>query len=454
VTATLPLVLEREIFAPAEDLLRAFAEPERLRDWFHPVAGLAPDAVRLDVRPDGAFTLALELPLGERLRFDVRYHEIGGERVVFHLARHDGNGRAGAPMRVTVTAAPGAGATRLRLHHEGVADDERAMYAQSWEHAFRRLVGGCPEHLERYYARLQAFPRHRSRFGGLWPDLSNAAELVAGKEALGILDAADAARFRHWIEHGYVVLEGAIEPVLVERLRAELDRAWEHGDERVVVERFEADRRVLSHLAPGLRDRPHKVLDYHAVSPAAREAQFAPAIRRFLGQLFERPPLAFQSLVFRWGSEQDMHQDTAFVVLRSPMELVGCWIALEDVAPGSGELQYYAGSHRIPEYLWFGRGRARPNEYDDLADFLRHVRAESERLGCELRRFHPRKGDVLLWHADLVHGGARRALPDVTRKSFVTHFCPVDVDPEWLGEMPSSPRLEHAPGCFYCHPLR
>jgi hypothetical protein len=49
-------------------------------------------------------------------------------------------------------------------------------------------------------------------------------------------------------------------------------------------------------------------------------------IRRFLGLLFERPPLAFQSLLFRWGSEQEMHQDAAYVVLRSPMELVGCWI--------------------------------------------------------------------------------------------------------------------------------
>jgi hypothetical protein len=218
---------------------------------------------------------------------------------------------------------------------------------------------------------------------------------------------------------------------------AHCDSQWGHD--------FRPEYRTLINARIALGRLP--ILALTATADDATRADIA-------AQLFDRPPLAFQSLVFRWGSEQDMHQDTAFVVLRSPMELVGCWIALEDVAPGSGELQYYAGSHRIPEYLWFGRGRARPNEYDDLADFLRHVRAESERLGCELRRFHPRKGDVLLWHADLVHGGARRALPDVTRKSFVTHFCPVDVDPEWLGEMPSSPRLEHAPGCFYCHPLR
>jgi hypothetical protein len=109
--------------------------------------------------------------------------------------------------------------------------------------------------------------------------------------------------------------------------------------------------------------------------------------------------------------------------------------------------------HRIPEYLWLGRSRSRPYEFDDLGDFLRHVREESERLGCPLHRFQPKKGDALFWHADLVHGGAKREQPELTRKSLVTHFCPLDVDPEWLGQIPSSPKLEHAPGCFYCYPL-
>jgi len=172
------------------------------------------------------------------------------------------------------------------------------------------------------------------------------------------------------------------------------------------------------------------------------------------GWLFERPPLAFQSLFFRWGTEQAMHQDTAYVVLRSPMEMVGCWVALEDIAEGTGELQYYVGSHRIPEYLWFGRARAKPYDFEDDQDFLRHVREESERMGCPLERFRPRKGDVLLWHADLVHGGSKRVHLERTRQSLVTHYCPVDVDPEWFGELSGSQKLEHEPGHYYCFQRR
>ena len=58
------------------------------------------------------------------------------------------------------------------------------------------------------------------------------------------------------------------------------------------------------------------------------------------------------------GSEQGLHRDTAFVVVDPPMSLVAAWIALEDVAAGSGELTYVPGSHRLPEYLFSGQVQA------------------------------------------------------------------------------------------------
>ncbi len=446
------LVLQREFHAQPEELYRAWVEPERFRRWFQPIAGVEAERVQLEPRPGGVLTLGFRLPGGGMMEIEGRFRELEPSRLVLDLTRL-APGSACRPTLVTVTIQPGAGTTTLVLRQEGVAEEDRLDFESAWKRCLGRLAGVCQDSLDRFYERLDRQPRFRSRFGGLWPDLSNAEELIAGKQALGVLTAEDAQRFRRWVSDGFVVLERAVSPELVDRLRNEIDAAREKGDSRVACELFENGQRTFRRLEPSLRDVPHKVLDYHGVSRAARDVQFAPAIRRFLGQLFERPALAFQSLLFRWGSEQDMHQDSAYVVLRSPMELVGCWIALEDVVPGSGELQYYVGSHRIPEYLWLGRARSRPYEFDDLDDFLRHVREESERLGCPLQRFRPKRGDALLWHADLVHGGAKRERPELTRESLVTHFCPVNVDPEWLETIPSSPKLEHAPGCYYCHPL-
>lgn len=446
--------IERGYRASLAELHRAWTDPERLRRWFQPLVGHEAASLTLEPRAGGRVALEFVLPGELRFSLEGRFQELSPGRIAFDLARFDAARVAGPATRIAVSLAQVNGLATLALEHEGVPEGERGDVELSWHHCLGRLAGVLSESVERFYGRLERYPRFFSRFGGLWPDLSDVEARIAGKQALGVLTADDAAQFRHWAEKGYVVFPGAVAHALVDEMRGELERAFEHGDPRAVLDVYTGGRRSFPRLAPGYRDVPTKVLDYHAVSRAAREVQFAPRVRRFLGQLFERPPLAFQSLYFRWGTEQDMHQDTAYVVLRSPMEFVGCWIAMEDIAEGTGELQYYVGSHRIPEYVWFGRGRAKPYEYEDDRDFLRHVREESERRGCTLQRFRPKKGDVLLWHADLVHGGSKRVHKHITRQSFVTHFSPVDVDPEYWNDVPSSPKLEHAPGCFYCSPLR
>ena len=149
-----------------------------------------------------------------------------------------------------------------------------------------------------------------------------------------------------------------------------------------------------------------------------------------------------------------MHQDTAYVILRSPLEFVGCWIALEDVTEGSGELMYYEGSHRISEYLWGGKCRAMPLNVIDQSEYLKSLHTKSRAMKLPLRRHCPKKGDVLLWHADLVHGGAKITVPGRTRSSFVVHFCPFDNDPAWFAWTRHSGKARHASGGYTCHTIR
>ena len=76
------------------------------------------------------------------------------------------------------------------------------------------------------------------------------------------------------------------------------------------------------------------------------------------------------------------------------------------------------------------------------------MQRQSEAAGCELVRFLPKKGDALIWHADLVHGGSPRTDRDLTRWSLVSHFCPLDVGPLTPGDDGVEPR-RHGEGCFY-----
>jgi hypothetical protein len=291
--------------------------------------------------------------------------------------------------------------------------------------------------LGRAWKKLQ-LRRHRrgfhSRFGGLWTDRLDAAEILAARAERGALGPRDATRLEAWIRDGYWIEPRAVPLAAVERLKVDLAALWAARDPSV---RVEYGGRYLS-LAPGLPEEHAKLVDVYARSQAALELALAEPIRRFLALAFESPPLLFQSLSFARGSEQPIHQDTAYVVVVPPMAMIAAWIALEDVREGSGELAYFAGSHRLPEHLFHGArnwNRAR----DGLAAQERYhagLLDACAAAGLERRTFLPRAGDVLFWSADLAHGGTPIRDRALTRQSLVCHYCPDGAEPYYSAYRP------------------
>ncbi len=294
-------------------------------------------------------------------------------------------------------------------------------------------------------------PRFRSRFGGLWTDRENAHELLRGRVALGWVDEVEAARLTQWIDEGYVILEGAVEPSRIDALLDELNRTlggelprrraewWQDGVKHVDI----AGPATMDHAAA-------KLLDLYITSEAARQVSLHPRVVRFLSLIFERPPMAFQSLTMKRGTQQPVHTDTTFVRVSSALELAASWVALEDVAPGSGELEYYPGSHALEELLFDGVHKWTPEGATIVDDYSERLHAHAQEAGLELRRFRPKKGDVLIWAADLYHGGAQEIGEGLTRRSHVTHYCPVDRAPMYLYRDPRLERREGPNGGFYC----
>jgi phytanoyl-CoA dioxygenase PhyH len=272
--------------------------------------------------------------------------------------------------------------------------------------------------------------RYRSRFGGFWTDLTYAHTLVEGKRALRWISEAEAALLDTWINEGFTIIPQAVRHHLIDEVDQTVERIWNGtSQDQYYVEFWERDHKTIQPAGPKFRDKQVKVLDLYAHSGAARQIVFAPPIVRFLTLVFERPLLAFQSLYFRWGSTQDIHQDSAFVKVSSPMELTASWIALEDVRPNSGELEYYVGSHELEDYLFEGAFKWMPFRSPEYHTFITSLRTRSEARGLKLQRFLPKKGDVLIWSADLAHGGSKDVMTGVTRKSLVTHYCPANCDP-------------------------
>jgi phytanoyl-CoA hydroxylase len=245
-----------------------------------------------------------------------------------------------------------------------------------------------------------------------------------------------------WERDGYVILRGVLDPSACDALGEVLGEAWRYGHpDQLVVDSTTGRSRKLE---AGDARRLTRAVDTHVHYPEARELLAHPVVTGRLREIFGADPLYFQTLVFELGSEQGLHQDTSFVVVDDPMAMVGVWIALEDVRAGSGELRYVPGSHRLAPYE-FGPGRRHFDSSIDPASlheaYYPLITQRCADAGLAEQRFLARKGDVLIWSADLVHGGSPIVDATLTRRSLVAHACPVTANPHFFSYLPGNRTL-------------
>ncbi|MBX9629212.1 MAG: phytanoyl-CoA dioxygenase family protein [Burkholderiales bacterium] len=231
---------------------------------------------------------------------------------------------------------------------------------------------------------------------------------------------------QHFLDEGWVVLEGAVDLQLVDGLVSDVAafrRAHDDGKDE-----FGHGKRIgLLHVA---LERSLKV------------ALNKPAIA-FLKWYFGDDPVLFGSLTFEVGTEQNAHHDAAFFHTEPADAMAGVWIALEDIDDDSGPLFYIPRSHRLPRLkardvlnsnpglrervLAFRQSGKRAAESIALADEVYAAwDVEMQRRLAELGAVKApallKKGDVFVWHGWLIHGGLPRRSMPLSRRSMVCHF--------------------------------
>jgi phytanoyl-CoA hydroxylase len=296
--------------------------------------------------------------------------------------------------------------------------------------------------------RQQAEFTYRSKFASLWIDRVDALEELKRRALVDQNYRQHAEQLAFFIENGFVVIENAVSSNDIDSYMKEFDEALDAGNlfplMASVPERGPQDKGIVpAYKAP--RYKPlTKYLDTYWLLDKARPLVFNKAVVQFLNLVFEDAPLAFQGLHFETGSTQAIHQDTAYVVAEKPLALVASWLALEDIKPGSGELNYYVGSHKLPDWKYSGVYKHFNHQRDKREEHLNHLRflhEESQRKGYPLQSFLPKKGDLLLWAADLAHGGAEIKNAKSTRRSLVTHFCPASLRPNYFKYLSKNKRV-------------
>ncbi len=259
----------------------------------------------------------------------------------------------------------------------------------------------------------------------LWIDRPDAIGSIERLRATGRIDETQARNLGDYVEKGYCVLDLDLPEATLQSIDEDVERLWRERPRDVAVA-YRGLLKPMSDADPAQDRRPScRIADLHGSSEAALDLYLHPEVFRYLRLIFDEIPVATQSLYFQWGSQQQLHRDPVHVQMQPPSHLAAIWFALEDLAPGCGPLTYVPGSHRLPYY------EIEPGEY--RLDAYRHGDAEAEamarfdletcqRHGLEVHPFLGKRGQALLWHHSLLHGGSYPEDPELTRKSFVVHF--------------------------------
>jgi ectoine hydroxylase-related dioxygenase (phytanoyl-CoA dioxygenase family) len=216
--------------------------------------------------------------------------------------------------------------------------------------------------------------------------------------------SAEAARL-HLLRWGFALLNDVIPAATVRRFRAEYDAAIDAGK------------------LPYQRGTSQRIQQAHRL-PHGRKIWLDPTILQFLRDWFRDEPCACQTLLYVHGSEQKAHQDTIHLTAYPAGFMCGVWVALQDVQPGSGELFVLAGSHRTPRAMSADL-RIKKVVNDDYSEFVKldeWIEGIIGKGGFPTVTYRPKAGQVLVWHENLIHGGAPRLSRDIERHSIVSHY--------------------------------
>lgn len=226
----------------------------------------------------------------------------------------------------------------------------------------------------------------------------------------------------NWDRDGMLILPGFFDEAQLRDVDATMRRIWQRRDPRVVVDDMNTGRRCLLSALSEEEGRAHrfKTNDLFLTEASIREVALGGGMADVLAQLLGQVPVLCNSLNFDQGSSQGAHIDALYMTPITRGHLCAIWVALEDVAPEAGPLFFFRGSHRLPIHT-FSDGSHHAIE-SEMAVWHANKDREVLEHGLRCETFLAKRGDVLIWSSELLHGGTPIQDPNKTRKSVVFHY--------------------------------
>ncbi|NEP06983.1 MAG: phytanoyl-CoA dioxygenase family protein, partial [Okeania sp. SIO4D6] len=168
-----------------------------------------------------------------------------------------------------------------------------------------------------------------------------------------------------------------------------------------------------------------RIQDAWTFNQDVKKIATSPKIINLLKILYQREPIPFQTLNFKFGTQQSTHSDSIHFSSMPARFMCGVWVALEDIDANNGPLHYYPGSHKLPIFDLNDlgiTGSYQNKPYDVYPIYEEFLQSLIEHNGLKKVELYVKKGQALIWAANLLHGGSPVLDKNRTRYSQVTHY--------------------------------
>jgi hypothetical protein len=202
-----------------------------------------------------------------------------------------------------------------------------------------------------------------------------------------------------------------------------------------ILDEYTAER---SKLPKDRAQRSNFWAGWHYATPymhceALRVLALHPNIWHKINALIGEPMGLHLALTGFVSTERAWHQDTYLNPDYLWSYYLAVWIALDDVDPDSGPFEFVPGSHlwpalrreRLFRYMTpaLQQNEAWPSATQNAVGEI--CEREIERRGARTARFIPKKGDVLVWHSNLMHRGSLPKNPALERRALICHYSAI-----------------------------
>ncbi len=242
-----------------------------------------------------------------------------------------------------------------------------------------------------------------------WLDQPNALEQLKSHPKFAGFSPILQEKLVGWVEKGYIILDNFFSLDQVQQANADIEELLKTG--------------TIEQLPNG------KIMFAFKKSAILHDMAANSELVALLAFILGKEIIPFQTINFIHGSQQRAHSDSIHMTTHPQGYMLASWIALEDTDADNGPLLYYPGSHRLP-YL-MNKDYAHKSSFLTVdSNYTGYENKVEEVLTHEdfpMHTLHVKAGSLLIWHANLIHGGSAINDPKRTRKSMVTHYYAKDV---------------------------